>query len=59
MPEGFTDLFARRLDAICNINVKEAAELVADVVVEGAHVAVDAAKHLCCKGKNDREEERE
>ncbi len=38
MPEGFTDLFAKRLDSLCNIQVKEAAS--GDIVSPGrAYIA--------------------
>lgn len=47
MPEGFTDIFARRLDAICNIHVKEAAD--GDVVSPGTALIAHGGKHLKIK----------
>lgn len=47
MPEGFTELFAKRLDAICNIHVKEAAD--GDIVSPGKALVSPGGKHLKVK----------
>ena len=47
MPEGFTELFARRLDSICNISVKEAAD--GDIVRPGLALIARGNKHLKVK----------
>ena len=47
MPEGFTDLFAKRLDSLCNINVKEAAS--GDIVCAGKAYIAPGGKHLKVK----------
>lgn len=47
MPEGFTDLFARRLNSICNINVKEASD--GDIVRPGLALIAPGGKHLKIK----------
>ena len=44
MPEGFTAAFARRLDGICAIDVKEAAD--GDVVVRGRALIAAGNRHL-------------
>lgn len=47
MPEGFTGLFAKRLDDLCNINVKEAAN--GDVITHGKALIAPGGKHLKVK----------
>jgi len=47
MPEGFTGLFARRLDAICAIDVKEAAG--GDTVSPGKVLIAPGGKHMKVK----------
>ncbi len=47
MPEGFTELFAKRLDAMCNISVKEAAD--GDIVRPALALIAPGGKHLRVK----------
>lgn len=47
MPRGFTEPFARRLDAICNLQVREAEE--GDVVQPGVALVAPAGLHLTIK----------
>ncbi len=47
MPEGFTDLFAKRLDTICNIRVKEACN--GDLISPGKALIAPGGKHLKMK----------
>ncbi len=47
MPEGFTELFAKRLDSVCHISVKEAAD--GDVVSPGMALISPGGKHLKVK----------
>ena len=47
MPEGFTDLFAKRLDTLCNIRVKEAVS--GDIVSAGKAFIAPGGKHLKVK----------
>jgi len=44
MPRGFTETFAKRLDAICNIRVREAEE--GDVVQSGLALVAPAGLHM-------------
>lgn len=44
MPEGFTEMFARRLDEICAISVKEAQS--GDLLLAGRALVCPANKHL-------------
>jgi len=44
MPEGFTDMFARRLDEICAINVKEAQS--GDLLLAGRSLICPGSRHL-------------
>lgn len=44
MPEGFTDLFARRLNECCNIEVKEAQS--GDLIVAGRALIAPGNKHM-------------
>ncbi len=47
MPEKFTELFAKRLDSICNISVKEASS--GDVVRPGLALLAPGGRHLKVK----------
>lgn len=47
MPEGFTDLFAKRLDSMCNIRVKEACS--GDIISPGKAFIAPGGKHLKVK----------
>ncbi|MFZ3072603.1 MAG: CheB methylesterase domain-containing protein, partial [Thermodesulfobacteriota bacterium] len=47
MPAGFTEVFAKRLDKICRIEVKEAAD--GDVVIHGRALVAPGGKHLKIK----------
>jgi len=47
MPEHFTSSFARRLDSICKINVKEAQN--GDTVLRGSAIIAQGNKHLLLK----------
>ncbi len=47
MPEGFTDLFAKRLDTLCNIRVREAEN--GDVISPGKAFIAPGGKHLRIK----------
>jgi two-component system chemotaxis response regulator CheB len=47
MPEGFTDLFAKRLDACCQIRVKEAQS--GDLLVAGRALIAPGNRHLKVK----------
>ena len=47
MPEGFTDLFAKRLDSLCNIRVKEASN--GDIICPGKAFIAPGGKHLKVK----------
>jgi two-component system chemotaxis response regulator CheB len=47
MPEGFTELFARRLDALCNVSVKEAAD--GDSIRPGRILIAPGGRHLKVK----------
>lgn len=51
MPVGFTALFAEKLDEICELNVKEAAE--GDVMVPGRALIAQAGKHLTFERKGE------
>jgi two-component system chemotaxis response regulator CheB len=44
MPEGFTELFASRLDSICSVNVREAAD--GDVVSPGTVLIAPGNRHI-------------
>src|SRR5437763_797185 len=47
MPEGFTDMFARRLDEICAISVKEAQS--GDLLLAGRALVCPGSRHLKAK----------
>ena len=47
MPEGFTDMFARRLDDCCPLNVKEAQS--GDLLVAGRVLVCPGSRHLKVK----------
>jgi two-component system chemotaxis response regulator CheB len=47
MPEGFTAMFAQRLDSMCGLDVKEAAE--GDLVVPGRVLIAPGDRHLRVK----------
>lgn len=47
MPEGFTEFFARRLDAACSISVKEATN--GNIVSPGTALIAPSGKHLKIK----------
>lgn len=47
MPEGFTEFFARRLNSVCSINVKEATD--GDIVSPGTALIAPGGKHLKIK----------
>jgi two-component system chemotaxis response regulator CheB len=47
MPEGFTEMFARRLDEICAIKVKEASS--GDVLIAGRALIAPGNRHLKVK----------
>ena len=47
MPEGFTDMFARRLDECCPLNVKEAQS--GDLLVAGRVLICPGSRHLKVK----------
>jgi len=47
MPEGFTELFAKRLDSLCNIRVKEAAS--GDIVCSGKAYIAPGGKQMKVK----------
>ena len=47
MPEGFTELFAKRLDSLCNIRVKEAVS--GDIVSAGKAFIAPGGRHLRIK----------
>lgn len=47
MPEGFTDLFSKRLDSICNIEVKEAVS--GDIISAGRAFIAPGGRHLKIK----------
>jgi two-component system chemotaxis response regulator CheB len=47
MPEGFTDMFARRLDEICAISVKEAQS--GDLLLAGRALVCPGSRHLKVK----------
>ncbi|MHB8882393.1 MAG: protein-glutamate methylesterase/protein-glutamine glutaminase [Thermodesulfovibrionales bacterium] len=47
MPEGFTDLFSKRLDGMCAIRVKEASN--GDVIGPGTALIAPGGKHLKVK----------
>ncbi len=47
MPEGFTDMFARRLDEICAISVKEAQS--GDLLLAGRALICPGSRHLKAK----------
>ncbi len=47
MPEGFTDMFARRLDECCALNVKEAQS--GDLLVAGRVLICPGSRHLKVK----------
>src|SRR5581483_10843527 len=47
MPEGFTEMFARRLDEICAISVKEAAS--GDLLLAGRALVCPGSRHLKIK----------
>lgn len=52
MPEGFTSAFARRLDGLCRITVKEAADN--DTVVRGRALIAPGNHHLLLKRSGAR-----
>ena len=47
MPEGFTDMFARRLDEVCAISVKEAQS--GDLLMPGRALICPGSRHLKAK----------
>ncbi len=47
MPQGFTELFARRLDALCQMKVKEASN--GETIVPGKILIAPGGKHLKVK----------
>jgi two-component system chemotaxis response regulator CheB len=47
MPEGFTDMFAKRLDECCSLNVKEAQS--GDLLVAGRALICPGSRHLKVK----------
>jgi two-component system, chemotaxis family, protein-glutamate methylesterase/glutaminase len=47
MPEGFTDMFARRLDECCSLNVKEAQS--GDLLIAGRVLICPGSRHLKVK----------
>ncbi|HZQ67387.1 MAG TPA: chemotaxis response regulator protein-glutamate methylesterase [Terriglobales bacterium] len=47
MPEGFTDMFARRLDEVCAISVKEAQS--GDLLLAGRALICPGSRHLKAK----------
>ncbi|HYA23383.1 MAG TPA: chemotaxis response regulator protein-glutamate methylesterase [Terriglobales bacterium] len=47
MPEGFTDMFSRRLDEICGIRVKEAQS--GDLLLPGRALVCPGSRHLKAK----------
>ena len=47
MPEGFTDMFARRLDECCSLNVKEAQS--GDLLLAGRVLICPGSRHLKVK----------
>jgi two-component system, chemotaxis family, protein-glutamate methylesterase/glutaminase len=47
MPEGFTEMFARRLDEICAINIKEAQS--GDLLLAGRALICPGSRHLKVK----------
>ncbi len=47
MPEGFTDMFARRLDECCALNVKEAQS--GDLLLAGRVLICPGSRHLKVK----------
>jgi two-component system, chemotaxis family, protein-glutamate methylesterase/glutaminase len=47
MPEGFTEMFARRLDEVCSIKVKEAQS--GDVLVAGRVLICPGSRHIKVK----------
>src|SRR5207244_12960900 len=47
MPEGFTEMFARRLDEICSIGVKEAQS--GDMLLAGRVIICPGSRHLKVK----------
>jgi len=52
MPEGFTSSFAKRLDSICRINVKEAEDN--DTVIRGRALIAPGNRHLLLKRSGAR-----
>ncbi len=52
MPEMFTSLFSKRLDSICKINVKEAAN--GDSVIRGRALIAPGNKHMILKRSGAR-----
>ncbi|MBF0262243.1 MAG: chemotaxis response regulator protein-glutamate methylesterase [Magnetococcales bacterium] len=52
MPDGFTDTFAKRLDSLCNIRVKEAAH--GDAVLPGRALLAPGSHHLLLARRGDR-----
>ena len=52
MPENFTKAFARRLDSICGINVKEAEN--GDTIITGRALIAPGNKHLLIKRSGAR-----
>ncbi len=52
MPENFTKAFAKRLDGICNISVKEAAD--GDSVIRGRALIAPGNRHLLLKRSGAR-----
>jgi two-component system chemotaxis response regulator CheB len=47
MPEGFTEMFSRRLDEVCNISVKEAQS--GDLLLAGRALICPGSRHLKVK----------
>lgn len=52
MPQGFTAAFARRLDSICRVDVKEAAD--GDTVVPGRALIAPGNRHMLLKRSGTR-----
>jgi len=52
MPQGFTSAFARRLDGICRVTVKEAAD--GDTVVPGRALIAPGNRHMLLKRSGAR-----
>ena len=52
MPVGYTEMYARKLDEVCELVVKEAAE--GDVLTPGAVLLAPAGRHLVFRRAGDR-----